>query len=67
MLIAALAVAIGFYVAASNVGPAYGMAAAFTIFIGALLGSIAFCASIAFTVAMIGSVKLQRLNRNHEN
>jgi hypothetical protein len=65
IIISALSVAAGFFVAASSVGPLYGMAAALFILIGAFLGSIAFSGAIAFTVAMIGAVKLQRLNRKY--
>lgn len=65
IIISALAVAAGFFVTASSVGPAYGIAAALFILIGAFLGSIAFSGAIAFTVAMIGIVKLQRLNKKY--
>jgi hypothetical protein len=65
IIISALSVSAGFFVTASSVGPAYGMAAALFILVGAFLGSIAFAGAIAFTVAMIGVIKLQRLNKRY--
>lgn len=66
IIISALSVAAGFFVTASSVGPGYGIAAALFILIGAFLGSIAFSGAIAFTVVMIGIVKLQRLNGKYK-
>lgn len=66
MVFSALAVAAGFIMAASGAGPLHGMAAAFFILIGALLGSIAFSGAIAFTVAMIGIAKLRRLDAKYK-
>jgi hypothetical protein len=65
IIMSALFVAAGFFAVASSVGLLQGIAAALLIFIGAFLGSIAFSWSIAVAVAMIGIVKLQRLNKKY--
>jgi hypothetical protein len=66
IIFSSLAVAAGFIAAASGAGPVHGIAAAFFILIGALLGSITFSGSIALTVAMIGIAKLRRLDGNYK-
>ncbi|MFH1167437.1 MAG: hypothetical protein V1852_25755 [Pseudomonadota bacterium] len=66
MVFSALAAAAGFIAAAAGAGPVHGMAAAFFILIGALLGSIAFSGAISLTIAMIGIEKLRRLDRKYK-
>lgn len=63
VFITALSVATGFFAVSASVGPKAGMGIAIVIFVGALLGAIAFSWAIALTVALIGIYKYKKIKR----
>jgi hypothetical protein len=67
VVISALFVAAGFLGAAVNGGPLYGILAGFIVLVGALLGAIAFSWSVGAVVAIIGVLKLHRMNVKNDN
>jgi hypothetical protein len=51
----------GFCAVAACIGPRFAMGVAVILFIGSLLGPIAFTCSVALMVALVGGVKLKQL------
>jgi len=61
VVLCALFVGAGFCGVAGGVGPRAGLTVAVIIFFGALLGPIAFSWTVALAVALIGGMKLKRI------
>jgi hypothetical protein len=61
VVLCSLFVGAGFCVVAACVGPRFAMGVALIVFIGALLGPIAFTCSVALMVALVGGIKLKQL------
>lgn len=61
VVLCSLLVGAGFCAVAALVGPRFGMVVALIVFIGALLGPIAFTFSVALMVALAGGAKLKQL------